>query len=89
LSALSEDGRASRAMNRAIHAPSAQKGRIRRIHDRIGSLCSDVRGAVDLDHLFLARLVADCLSAIERQSDCEGVHASVQKGHFFSVVSNV
>ena len=73
LSALGEDGWTSRAMNRTVDSPATQKGGVRGIHNCVGGLCGDVRGAIDLK----------CFGAIEHQSDCEGLHGSVQKGHFF------
>ena len=64
-------------MNRSVDSPATQKGGVGGIHNCVGALSGDVGGAVNLH----------CFAAIEHQSDCEGLHGSVQKGHFFSVTS--
>jgi hypothetical protein len=64
-------------MNRSVDSPAAQKGGVGGIHNCVGGLCGDVGGAMNLNRS----------AAIEHQSDCEGLHARVQNGHFFFVAS--
>ncbi len=75
LTALGEDCRSPGAMDRSVDSASAQKRRIRRIHHRVGGLFCDVGRTVDFNSF----------AAIEQKPNCEGLHSSVQDGHFLSV----
>ena len=46
LAAFGQDRRASCTMNRAIHSASAQQGRIRGIHNRVGGFFGDIGRAM-------------------------------------------
>src|SRR6204780_3762332 len=73
--ALGEDGRPPRPVNGAIDSASAQKRRIRRIHDRVGHLLSNIGGTDEFESS----------RAVQQDPNCEVLHARIQTDHFLSV----
>jgi hypothetical protein len=77
LTALGENRRASGVVNRTVNSAATQKVGVRGVHNRLSSFGGDVARAVDLNRS----------AAIEHKPNCEGLQASIQSGHFLSVIS--
>lgn len=67
LPALGKDGRATRAVDRAVNSASTQQIRIRGIHNRVRVLQGDIGGPADFNHF----------AATEHDASCRGWHGDI------------